>query len=125
MPFAEYGEQIACVMRNCRSVGTASLFLLVNGLGNIVVFVPLGGILCAAARLHFDRQASVLISAAIGLGIGLIFEVAQLWIPGRVTATDDAILNAAGSALGAWAVSGFAERQRAGHAPEGEGFHGG
>jgi VanZ family protein len=112
-PFSEYSEQVACVVNNCPSVRTALLFLLVNGLGNVVVFMPLGALLYAASRLHFNTRTSLWTASLVGLGFAVIYEVAQLWIPGRVAATDDVILNAAGSLLGAWAVNGLAYRHQA------------
>lgn len=123
-PFSEYREQVACIIHGCGSLQAALLFLLVNGLGNIVVFMPLGAMLYAASRLHFTHCISLWVAFLVGLSIGLLYEVAQLWIPGRVTAADDVILNAAGSALGAWAVSGLVHRIRTDSAAAGEGLDG-
>lgn len=123
-PFSEYREPVACIMSSCDALRTAQLFLLVNGLGNVVVFMPLGAMVYAALRLHFANWSSLWIATIVGMSIGLLYEIAQLWIPGRVTATDDVILNAAGSALGAWAVSGFTHWIHTYRAAAGEGLDG-
>jgi glycopeptide antibiotics resistance protein len=39
-----------------------------------------------------------------GALVSLIFEIIQLWIPGRVTEPDDVVLNAAGALLGSLTI---------------------
>jgi glycopeptide antibiotics resistance protein len=120
LPFVEYGPALRCVVEHCRSTFRAGWFLLINGLGNIVVFMPLGAATCAVLlRGSQRRQRSVLVATLVGLSLSAAYEVAQLWIPGRVTATDDVLLNGAGTLLGAlvagsW-LSRHAAQQRADH----------
>ncbi len=101
IPFLEYGWALSCLAEHCRSAYRAAGFVIVNGLGNIVVFVPLGMATCTALWCEGRRGRSILLAGLIGLGLSLAYEIAQLWIPGRVTATDDIILNTAGAWLGA------------------------
>lgn len=105
VPFAEYPRVISCIIRGCPATQSSWYYLIVNGMGNIVVFLPLGMILYVALK----HQASapgypILFATLVGALISLIFEIVQLWIPGRVTALDDVILNAAGTLLGSYTI---------------------
>ncbi len=97
LPFVEYGDVIACVFQGCIPLRSAALFLLINGLGNIVVFMPLGAAVWFACHPRCVHPIPLWIATAVGLGISMLYEVIQLWIPGRVSATDDVILNTAGA----------------------------
>jgi glycopeptide antibiotics resistance protein len=103
IPFEEYGRMIRCTVTNCPSLAQAHVFLLRNGLGNIVVFMPLGtSLFITLNRSHNAPQKSAILTATIiGIVVSTLYEIIQIWIPGRVVATDDVILNAAGTALGA------------------------
>jgi hypothetical protein len=68
--------------------------------GNILLFVPLGVVLCL-------RHATLRRSVGIALGLSTAVELIQLLLPGRATAFDDVACNTAGAALGwftAWIV---------------------
>ena len=105
-PFSEFGPMLQCVFNACSWKPTARRFLLINGLGNVVVFAPLGAVLYTALTgEHYMRRQNVLITTVAGMLISIIFEIAQIWIPGRVVATDDVILNTIGATLGAWGIS--------------------
>lgn len=69
--------------------------LLINLLGNILMFVPFGFFVPLLWRVP-DRTA-----AAVGSGASLLIEVVQLWLP-RTTDVDDWLLNTAGTLLGIW-----------------------
>jgi glycopeptide antibiotics resistance protein len=103
IPFITYGEPIVCLVRGCESISRALVFLIFNGLGNIVVFMPLGGALYIALR-HSDHHPHkrILLVGLLGAGVSLAYEIIQIWIPGRVVATDDIITNTLGTLLGAW-----------------------
>jgi glycopeptide antibiotics resistance protein len=72
--------------------------LLIDGMGNILIFVPLGVALVAA--LYPARRIGLKVTL-IGALVSLSFETLQYWIPNRVVETDDVLLNTAGTALGA------------------------
>ena len=105
LPFQEFPGAIACVVQGCLWAGSARRFLLVNGLGNVVVFMPVGMVFYIALTQQAPELGHpVLYGLLLGASLSLVFEVAQLWIPGRVTALDDIILNAAGAWLGSLAM---------------------
>ena len=83
-------------LRRLKNTGTAaeSRFFMVNILGNIAVFVPLGAFFAAA----FGRKipGTALFCAAVSLAV----ELAQLFMP-RAADIDDIILNTAGGVAGA------------------------
>jgi hypothetical protein len=51
-PFEEYGPIVWCVTHPCEGAWQAWLFLIVSGLGNVMVFVPLGAAMCAVLGRH-------------------------------------------------------------------------
>jgi glycopeptide antibiotics resistance protein len=103
IPFGDFARNAGCVFTRCHHNEQASRYLLIDILGNIVVFAPLGIALCIALRQSMtSRLRAILIATAIGMGISIIYEIAQWWIPGRVVATDDVLLNTLGTAFGAW-----------------------
>jgi glycopeptide antibiotics resistance protein len=105
VPFEEYPRVIRCIIRGCPAVKSSWYYLIVNGAGNIVVFMPLGMILYVALKHQASAPGHpILFATLVGALISLIFEVVQLWIPGRVTALDDIILNAAGTLLGSFTI---------------------
>jgi glycopeptide antibiotics resistance protein len=109
IPFEEYVEKFACIVNDCPNAAVSRAFLLINGLGNMVVFAPLGASLYVALSnmQKTGRASKILFATALGIAVSTIFEIAQFWIPGRVVASDDVILNTIGTALGAVAASLF------------------
>ncbi len=105
IPFSEYGWALACVFSTCDPAARshAWLFLLINGLGNVVVFIPLGLALYIALRYSAQSPRKRLLSVMwSGVGVSLFYELAQLWIPGRIVASDDILTNGCGALLGGW-----------------------
>jgi glycopeptide antibiotics resistance protein len=85
--------------------------LLFGAAGNIVLFFPLG--VALSLRGYSGRKAAFcgfLLSAAV--------ETAQLFLPGRTTATEDVILNTTGAFLG-WIVVSMVSGARARRAAPG------
>jgi hypothetical protein len=78
---------------------------LLNLLGNVIMFVPVGFLMLLTTRLGFRgvQGACVALSVAV--------ELLQLWL-GRTFDVDDVLLNALGSALGAAAGVAVAARLR-------------
>jgi glycopeptide antibiotics resistance protein len=102
IPFEEYVEATACLMQGCEGARTWLAFALINGLGNLVVFMPLGAALEHALRDGIvPALRRIGVTALLGALLSIIYEIIQLLIPGRVTAIDDVIVNAAGTAIGA------------------------
>jgi glycopeptide antibiotics resistance protein len=73
---------------------------LVDFLGNIVVFVPLGAAI-AFALTGKSLKTRLLVSIAIGAALSAVIELTQLTIPSRVSGLDDWLLNTAGALIGA------------------------
>jgi glycopeptide antibiotics resistance protein len=61
---------------------------------NILLFFPIGALM--SWRPHARLRSAVL----AGVGLSMTVEVAQLFIPGRWTSTDDVLLNGLGAFLG-------------------------
>lgn len=98
---------LGAVERFARWVAHAGLpfeavFPVVEFTANVVLFVPFGVLFpLAVGRL---RGGSVALAVLLGSVCSVGIEVAQLWIPGRVSDPRDVISNTLGAALGAIAV---------------------
>lgn len=100
-PFAEHSRALACLLNsNCIYQRRSFWFLLINVVGNTLVFIPFG--LALAGVLPRERPAQTIGGAVLGgLLLSLIIELAQLTIPSRATDVDDLIFNTLGAAIGA------------------------
>jgi len=77
-----------------------SVPFLVDFLGNIAVFIPLG----AAAALALANKPCgprLLAATAVGAGLSAAIELLQLAIPSRFSGFDDWLLNTVGACIGA------------------------
>jgi VanZ family protein len=72
--------------------------VVTNAIGNIVLFLPLGAVLCL---LGLRRRTIVLTAFCLSAAI----ETTQLFIPGRTTSSDDVLCNTLGAAVGLLLVS--------------------
>lgn len=100
VPLATHIRTLRCLLTACAPAGPLYSNLLIDGVGNVVVFAPLGAALAVALAGNRPVRRAALIGAAVSVA----FEAIQIFIPGRVVATDDVLLNAAGTALGAAAA---------------------
>lgn len=102
VPFAEYTDHVKCILSRCANIGASVRFLAVNGLGNVVVFMPFGAALVIALQTDSRHPLALMaLVGLIGMGVSLMFEIIQMWIPGRVVAADDVITNTLGAVSGA------------------------
>jgi VanZ family protein len=77
--------------------------VFLNVVANVLVFLPLGAALCLlGTRLRATALAALALSTLV--------EIAQLFVPGRTTSTDDVLLNTAGALLG-YTIVRFWRRQ--------------
>lgn len=98
-PQAQVSSQLTYITAPARAHGFSVRFVI-DFLGNIAVFVPLGA--AAAFALTARPLKTRLITAtAIGAGLSAIIELAQLLVPGRVSAPEDWLLNTLGAFIGA------------------------
>ena len=100
IPLAEHGRAVACLIGGECNLRQVFWFLLIDVLGNILVFVPLG--IGLAGILHSEKMWQTIRRAALcGFLVSLTIELTQLTIPSRATDIDDLIFNTAGTMLGA------------------------
>lgn len=76
-----------------------SIPFLIDFLGNIAVFVPLGAA-AAFALANKPRRTRLLAATAIGAGLSAAIELLQLAIPSRFSGFDDWLLNTIGTFIG-------------------------
>jgi glycopeptide antibiotics resistance protein len=100
-PLAEHSRALVCFLdQRCSFQRQAFWFLLINLVGNILVFVPLGFGLAGA--LYQGRVKQIIWQAALGgFILSLAIELLQLTTLSRSTDVDDLIFNTLGAALGA------------------------
>lgn len=67
--------------------------VLLNTMGNALLYVPLGATLCL---LGFSVRRTVLVAASLSA----LIEIAQLFVAGRTTSVDDLLLNTLGALVG-------------------------
>lgn len=100
VPLRDHIWAVRCVLSGCPALGSAVYTIAVNGLGNMVVFFPIGLALVGALenlRAGQRLRTAIVIGAALSVSIELI----QLTIPTRATDVDDVIFNTIGTAIGA------------------------
>lgn len=98
---SEHSEALTCLINDtCFSPRRALWFLLIDVVGNVIVFVPLG--LGLAGVLHqTNLRQTIRLAALGGFGLSLLIELSQLVIPSRTTDVDDLIFNTLGASIGA------------------------
>jgi glycopeptide antibiotics resistance protein len=75
---------------------TDSPFWMGQLVGNLLLLLPVG-LLGPIALPAMDSWLRVLL---VALGLSLVIEVAQLWIPNRMADVDDVLLNVIGALIG-------------------------
>lgn len=101
IPGENFVQPVSCLLHSCAHWRAALHLLLIDGVGNIAVFVPFGAALTwALIKAPFPALLATVGGGLLSFG----FEFTQIWIPGRVVATDDVILNTLGAALGAFVL---------------------
>ena len=89
-----------------------SIRFLIDILGNVIVFVPLGAA-AAFALTGKPLKRRLLASIAIGAALSATIELTQFSIPSRVSAWDDWLLNTLGTFIGAVIASILIDKCRA------------
>ncbi|MGJ7907740.1 VanZ family protein [Actinopolyspora sp. H202] len=98
------GAELASAFDGVRLGETAAVVQLV---ANTVLLLPLGAVL----PLRFRWARSLARIGLVALTASLAVEITQYVLAvGRVSSTDDVILNTAGALLGAWAARGWWKR---------------
>jgi glycopeptide antibiotics resistance protein len=100
IPLTEHGRALACLVSGECAPRQAFWFLLIDVLGNILVFIPLG--IGLAGIVYSNNPWQTIRRATLGgFLVSLTIELTQLTIPSRATDVDDLIFNTVGTMLGA------------------------
>jgi len=109
IPMGEHGWALTCLIKDsCVSPRRALWFLLIDVIGNVVVFMPLGFGLAGALH-QANLPQTIRLAALGGFGLSFLIELSQLTIPSRTTDVDDLIFNTLGATLGALLFAIFAQ----------------
>lgn len=98
VPFVSKANGLLCMLQGCMSFRRWLRRFLIDTVGNVLLFVPFGAATFVAL---YERPRPLLKATLLGLALSALFETLQIWIPGRVVAVDDLVLNTLGAALGA------------------------
>jgi len=99
IPMREHGPAWSCVLRMCPGAAESARFLIVDVLGNVAVFLPIG--LTIAGAASGTRWSRFRLAIGLGALLSLLIELTQFGISTRATDVDDLIFNTLGAALGA------------------------
>jgi glycopeptide antibiotics resistance protein len=114
VPLRHHLAAFRCWLRDCDAADVALQYLLIDVVGNLLLFVPLGLTLAAASTraTRWGRLAAATVSAAL---LSVLIEVIQLAMPSRASDVDDVLFNTlgalVGAAVGAVAFAGRARRR--------------
>lgn len=99
IPLTMMYQKIKCLITldTCPYLQSVVLNLFFDILGNVIVFIPFGLVIARALQGYRHQLRRTVL---LGLLLSLCFEIIQIWIPGRVVATDDVILNTLGTLIG-------------------------
>jgi glycopeptide antibiotics resistance protein len=114
IPFVDHGQAFYCVLTWCPNARACLRFLLIDLLGNLLVFVPLGVSLAGWLDRGRARWRCGFLAALGGLALSATVESIQIGIPTRAGDTTDVILNTLGTAIGALIWLRWSRRQPAG-----------
>jgi glycopeptide antibiotics resistance protein len=111
VPFRDHAWAIRCLLSDCPAVTSAAYSILIDVLGNVIVFFPIGLSLAGAlGGLPYRRRLQTVIAIGVALSVGI--ELIQLTIPSRATDVDDVLFNTTGAALGATFLIVAQQRRR-------------
>jgi VanZ family protein len=100
VPLEHHLSALRCVLRGCPSADAARHYLIVDVVGNFLLFLPVGLTFAGASPGH-SRWRRWLHAVAAACVLSTAIEAAQLLIPSRATDVDDVLFNTLGAMLGA------------------------
>ncbi len=104
VPLRHHLAALRCVLEDCAAADTARHYLMVDVVGNVLLFLPIGFTFAGAApAVGRGRRFLVGVVAAALLSAGI--EVVQLNLASRATDVDDVLFNTLGAMLGAWLLA--------------------
>ncbi|MDM8521161.1 VanZ family protein [Anaerolineales bacterium HSG6] len=100
IPLAHKGLAIHCLATDtCHNSHRTARYLVVDLVGNVVAFIPLG--LGLAGLIHREQwQTTLTIVIISGFILSFTIETLQLMIPSRASDVDDLIFNTLGATIG-------------------------
>jgi glycopeptide antibiotics resistance protein len=102
VPLRHHLAAFRCWLRDCPAAEAAQQYLLIDVVGNVLLFIPLG-LTFAAASTRATRGGRLAAATVSGALLSLLIETIQLAMPSRATDVDDVLFNALGAFVGALA----------------------
>lgn len=100
VPLRHHLAAFRCWLDDCAAAAAAREYLLVDVVGNVLLFLPLG-LTFAAASTRPGRWARLGAATLSALLLSLSIEVLQLAMPSRASDVDDVLFNTLGALVGA------------------------
>jgi len=104
VPLRHHLAALRCVLEDCAAADAARHYLMVDVIGNILLFLPIGFTFAGAAPA-LERRWRVLWAVVSGAVLSTGIEVVQLYLASRATDVDDVLFNTLGAMLGAWLLA--------------------
>lgn len=100
VPLQHHMAALRCVLEDCANAAVALRWLLLDVVGNFLLFIPVGLTLTGAlpGRSRWRRWWR---AVAVAVCLSVVIEAVQLLLPSRATDVDDVLFNAAGAIVGA------------------------
>ncbi len=99
-PLVHPANAIRCVLTRCPNFQNMLWLVIINVVGNIVAFIPIGYGFAAFAQTFLAKKYAAIAAVAGGFGLSLSIELLQLNVAGRFSDIDDLIFNTLGTIIG-------------------------
>ena len=110
VPLRHHLAALRCVLDDCANAKAALHYLLVDVVGNVLLFVPVGLTLTGASRLR-PRLARLAAATGWAALLSVAIEIVQLSMPTRASDVDDVLFNTLGALVGGMAMLPFLKRK--------------
>lgn len=99
-PLVHPAQAIQCVLTHCPNFQNSLSLVIINIIGNIVAFIPIGYGFTAFTKTFLKKRYATVIAITAGFGLSLSIELLQLNVIGRISDIDDLIFNTLGTLIG-------------------------
>jgi len=99
-PLVRPEKAIRCVLTHCPNFQNMLWLIIINVIGNIVAFIPIGYGWVVFAQTFLAKKYAGGIAIAVGFTLSLSIELLQLNVAGRFSDIDDLIFNTLGTIIG-------------------------
>lgn len=100
VPLSHHGYAFEALLRGSPNRAEIIRYLLLDVVGNVVLFVPVGLAVAGALGRRVSSLARLFVPLLFAALLSTVIEVIQLSVPGRATDVDDVLFNSLGAALG-------------------------